>query len=363
MDGAKGRVWYGLHFYPGCAQYEEAPGEKYMVFLNEDTIRKMDPTFAGCPIFIRHVDEVAPNINEVKQEADGFVLESFYNESDGKHWCKFLTLNEKADELIGQGWCLSNCYIPTSFGAPGRWNGIDYDREITNGRYEHLAIVPDPRYEESKILSPDDFKKYNEDQQIELKRLANNKKEGVKSMLSFFKKAKVENTNDIENMLVVLPKSKKEILISDLVKNADEKESKAGDPMEAHPDHMVKMNDDSMMKVKDLVRKYQDCMNELGDMKKAKEEPKEEEKNDDGGDDDAVMDEDDHHKENEDKKEEEDKEEKKKNALEEKEAAKAAAKIKADRLKNAHKNVKNDDEDVPVLMLAREQVELGKLLF
>lgn len=222
-DEAKGDIYYGIHFYPGICQYQEGNEEPYRVFLNEDTLRSMDPSFAGRPVFVLHVDQIETDINQLRKEADGWVSESFYNQADGKHWVKFVVVSSKGKEAVSKGLKLSNCYLPKTLGPGGTWNGIDYKNEITEAVYEHLAIVPNPRYEESIILTPEDFKKYNDSKIEELKKLKNSKDER-KSMFNFFKRTKVENSVDLESMSVLLPKSKQEIMISKLINDADEHE-------------------------------------------------------------------------------------------------------------------------------------------
>jgi len=198
----KGTIWYGMHFYPGVAEYQDPAGEAYRVFLNEDTIRSMDPTFAGRPIFVEHVDGVEANVDELRKEAEGWVIESFFNAADGKHWVKFISVTERADRAIKSGLRLSNAYAPTKYSQGGLWNGVTYSKEITGGEYEHLAIVKHPRYEESVIMTPEEFKAYNERCVEGLKRLANsNEPKGEKKMaFKLFKKTKVENSIDIEGM-------------------------------------------------------------------------------------------------------------------------------------------------------------------
>lgn len=173
IKNSKGNVYYGMHFYPGLAEYREPGEDPYRVYLNEDTLRKMDPTFAGRPIFVEHVDEVDQSLSELRKEADGWVIESFYNSSDGKHWVKFIVVSDRAERAIKNGFRLSNAYVPKSFGQGGIWNGIEYSKEITDGEFEHLAIVSNPRYDESEIKTPEQFKKYNEDNTVELRRIAN----------------------------------------------------------------------------------------------------------------------------------------------------------------------------------------------
>lgn len=222
MQNSKGHIFYGLHMYPGVAEYSEPGKEPYRIFLNEDTIRAMGPSFAGRPVFVQHTDEVCPDINQLRAEADGFVVESFYNESDGKHWVKFLVVSDRGMDAISKGWKLSNCYIPKAFSNGGQWNGVSYSKEVKSGEYEHLAIVSDPRYEESIILTPTQFKEYNESKKVELHRLTNNKK-GSSMKISFFKKSKVENSMDMEEISVLLPVTKKEMTIKELVEFADKK--------------------------------------------------------------------------------------------------------------------------------------------
>jgi hypothetical protein len=276
-EGAKGSVFYGMHFYPGIAAYQEQDGGELRVFLNEDTIRSMDPSFAGRPIFVSHVDEVDSDIDEVKDEADGWVLESFFNASDGKHWVKFIIVSKRAERAIARGLKLSNCYVPNKYGSSGTWNGLDYDKEITGAIYEHLAIVPNPRYEESIIMTPDEFKKYNEEKLTELKRLSNSKEKGSSTMkFTFWKKEKVENTLDLENMMVSLPNTKREVSIAKLINEADED----GHTKMAHPDHMVDV-DGERMTVKRMVDCYKQAMGKMKDSEEDMENEETEEEEED----------------------------------------------------------------------------------
>lgn len=268
LKNSKGRVWYGMHFYPGVAEYQEPGKEPYRVFLNEDTIRAMGPTFTGRPIYVEHVDGVPDTVDEVREGADGWVLESFYNSADGKHWVKFITVSEKAERAIEQGMRLSNAYIPTSFARGGVWNGVSYTKEITDGEYEHLAIVRNPRYQESVILSPEEFKTYNSDKETELKRLANSKGDNQMG-LSFFKRSKVENSGEMESTIVKLPKSGKEMSITEIVTDLDARLMNS----EANVDHTVKVGKESMT-VKALLEKNEALSNEIEELKNAsKEDP------------------------------------------------------------------------------------------
>lgn len=421
LSNTAAKRFFGLHFYPGVAQYQDDPSQDpYRVFLNEDTLRKMDPSFQGKPIFVDHVNEVDPNIDILKKEVDGWVLKSFYNETDGKHWVEFLICSERGERAVRSGMRLSNAYIPKSFKDGGLWNGVPYLKEITDAEYEHLAIVENPRYEESVIMTPDEFKQYNENKSQELKKVANSK--GAKMKFNFFKKTSVENAIDPE-LVLMLPKSGRSISLSKLINDAYEKDQ---DPaMEKHDEkepesekshsmadenHMMKIHDGSYMKVKDAMHKMKSMMDELEDLKSKKKDSKEEEldlKVDPSGVDaegDLHNDEEEEKASEEKKKEmndeemddslehpeepvhdaedpEEDKEAKKKalslaeheqKEIEEakqknkkkNEAERAAAKAKADRLKNAH--LRADalmNEQPQVIELSEDRVSRGKVRY
>ncbi len=376
IKNSKGKIYYGLHFYPGVAEYQEPGKDAYRVFLNEDTLRKMDPTFAGRPVFVEHVDDVDENVDELRKEADGWVVESFFNAADGKHWVKFLVCSERGERAIARGMRLSNCYVPNAFDRGGLWNGVSYAKEVRDGEYEHLAIVPNPRYDESVILTPDEFKTYNDDLSIELKRLANHKKGAGKMAFKLFKRAKVENSAiDLEATLVLLPKSNREVSLMQLCNEADEKK--------ANGDHMVDVGG-TKMTLNELMDKHKAVCDELEGMKtekanaaaeadKATENAEDEDDDKKENDDDMENAEDDEKaKITEDKEKEVEKEKAKngdkkadkkanaatKQAADDLEARrKVAAKEKADRLRNADKR---QSEAVASVETGEDKVARGK---
>lgn len=345
-------IYYGIHFSEGCAQYQ-GKENSYKIFLNEDTIRKMDKSFAGKPVYVKHVDEV--NLQNLQNEAAGYVVESFKNAADGKTWVKFIVITDEAKEKIKNGWRLSNSYIPKNFGPSGEWHAIPYEKEITDAEYEHLAIVDTPRYNESIILTPEEFKKYNEKKQEELKKIANSKGE-KKMAFNFFKKTKVENSTDLEGMSVQLPKSKLEVPIAKLVNDADEAEMKKNDDKMADEKHHVMVGEEKM-NVLDLVKKYQDCKNELEEMKKKDDDEDEDKKNEEEKEVEHKED-----KKNDDEESEEDKdldEEALKKEKEEEIAKKKNEKEKRfNEMANAHK-VANTQERA-TLLTSMDRVAIGR---
>lgn len=263
------QIYYGLHMEPGVAEY---PEKDYMLYIDETALKKMDKTFAGKPVYVDHVEEV--ELDELETKADGYVVESFYNRLDGKHWVKFIVVSDKGKEKIANGWKLSNAYVPLEVGDGGEWHAVKYDQEVFDGEYEHLAIVKEPRYEKSVILTPEDFKAYNEQKEGELLKIANSKKtikQGAAGMFKFFKRETVENSKELEEYAVILPKSKREVNLSKLVNEMDELEVAKEEPKAANEMDLVEINGEEMS-VKDLCNKYNELVLELEEVKKKEED-------------------------------------------------------------------------------------------
>lgn len=256
-----GQVFFGLHMAPGVAEYRPAGQEPYRVMLTEDTIKAMDASYSGKPVYVRHATEID------LEKADGYVIESFYNPADGKHWAQFLVTTQNGLEAIRNHWKLSNCYFIKETRGGGLWHGLDYDKEVARGEYEHLAIVNDPRYEESVILTPEEFKAYNAKKVLEAKRLANSKEKKTVSLFSLFKKEKVENSAELENLSVILPKSKIEKTVTQLVNEADVMAMEVGKPRMANGDDEMMLGEEKLS-INAMIEKYNAVCNELAEMKK-----------------------------------------------------------------------------------------------
>jgi len=221
------KIFYGLHFCPGVAEYTNSE----RIYIPESTAKKMDATFPGRPVYVEHVDGH-------DKEPDGYVVESFFNPFDGMHWAKFIVTSEEGQRKIQDGWRLSNAYFVTGKGDGGKNHNVEYAYEVLDATYDHLAIVQAPRYEESVILNLDEFKAYNEQKKNALEQLKNSediekgkengydiqepKKNGVRIMFSFFKKEKIENGDEVKNLVVTL-KNGQEMTVEKLVEMANKK--------------------------------------------------------------------------------------------------------------------------------------------
>lgn len=201
------KLFYGLHFCDGVAQYQN---DSDRIYISESTAKEMDASFSGRPVYVGHKEADVENI----KEADGYVVRSFFNKNDGKHWAEFMAVSDEAHEAIANGWKLSNAYDIKKQAEGGRWHNVEYAYEVLEGEYNHLAIVQMPRYSESIILTAEEFKEYNLKKENELKTLTNSM--GKKFMFKFFKKDQVENSKELSEMTVSL-KNGQEMTIASLV--------------------------------------------------------------------------------------------------------------------------------------------------
>lgn len=238
--------YYGLHFSPGVVEY---PAMKKRVFIAPEIAKEMDASFTGKPLFVQHRDEY--EVGNLPAESDGVVIKSFYNIYDGNHWTEFLAISDEAEQKIQDGWLLSNSYKAQVDNDKGESKNVSYDHAVTSAEYHHMALVPKPRYENSVIYTPEQFKEYNDKLKAQLEHLNNSKDEDA---IMFFKKTKADNSDALKEMSVMLPKSKVEKTVMQLINEADEVEAGRDAKRYASDDDVVKVGDEEVS-VKDLVAK------------------------------------------------------------------------------------------------------------
>ena len=61
--------------------------------------------------------------------------------------------DEAAQEALDSGYSVSCAYDADEDDTGGIWHEIPYTSEVTDGKYMHMAIVPKPRYEGSRVLA------------------------------------------------------------------------------------------------------------------------------------------------------------------------------------------------------------------
>lgn len=227
------RIFYARHMQPGVVKYNNGT---VLVDVQGMKNLALSAKNRSIPVYIGHKDKV--NLQNIKEEAEGYVCDSFYNEKDGWAWFKFIAIDDKVYNAIKKGFSVSNCYNVTQWGNGGTKNNCAYKQEILNGEFEHLAIVPDPRYENSCIMTPEEFKKYQDGLDKQLNELRNSKSEEKKPMFKFFKNEKKEVTGaDIDLDTSVELEGGTSVTLRQMVnsvseaqkKEADEKKLKVGE--------------------------------------------------------------------------------------------------------------------------------------
>lgn len=260
----KAVVFYGLHFASGVVRYPEM-NPPFTILVNSDVAQEMDSTMAGAPLFVNHVNP-GTELEEIqKGNDDGGVIESFFNQPDGFHWTKFSVNTQEGLDAIKKGWTLSNCWEPQARDETGTWHEVPYQKVAMNGNYRHLAIVENPRYGESKILTPEQFKQYNEECETRLLALRNSKEGAenvstVKKVLDFFN-VETKETKIDEKLYVTLPLTNKKVNVQQFLMNADEEMSKIPEGY-ANPEHKIKLADGRVCNIGQMVE-YHKGMSEM----------------------------------------------------------------------------------------------------
>lgn len=364
------QMFYARHMEPGLCGYGDE-----RVLIDLDTMKLMAPSFVGKPVFVGHNPVVGQfmrgMVSKLPDETDGYIVESFFNPLDGWLWVKMLLTSDAAFKAVKEGNAVSNAYLPKQVsGAGGEHHAVDYDRKIGNAEFTHLAIVPDPRYENAKIFTPDEYKAYQAQKQRELSELQNSK--GSRKMFKFFRNKKEEVTGneipedafiELSNGKTVTLKEMQEAVAKD---EADKAEKENAKKKTAALDAKVKVGDTEMT-VGDLAKRYE----ELSNKKERKNEDDDKETKKDKKDDESMNESDDDEDEEKKKKKKDDekenesdddgdkakKEKEKENAKAKKDAEdKAAAKKKNfDELNNAHLK-----KQVRPIAVSVNQVERGK---
>lgn len=280
-----GRRYYSLHI---CEGLTSSNGKTLLV--QDSALRRMDPSFEGKPvvfledhinleIYDRMVEEYRKTGKLDSKILAGVVSKSFFNEQDGKHWVEYVVWMPAAIAACESGMKVSNGYWSTRDGGEGTWHGFNYDVEVLDGEYTHLLLTDQPRYTESITLTPERYGEYNEAHRKQLAEVKNTlegaKPMAKKGLFGFLKSENVEEVNLDRD--TTLPKSKRTINVAEVLNEMDEaavKEDKG--EMYANMDHKVKLHDNSVCNVGELIEKYKglaeehsNAMEELEEYRKA----------------------------------------------------------------------------------------------
>lgn len=209
------KFYYTRHMQAGLCGYEDET-----ILVDTDAVVKLGNTFKGKPVYIQHQDV---KMETLKEDAVGYVQNTFMG-VDGWLWSEIMITDDEAHEVIAKGWAVSNAYIPTEWGAEGSKNNLPYDREVLNGEFTHLALVPNPRYEGAKIYTPEQYQARNT--QL-VNSLANSKPQPKKGfVMKFWKKEEVSDASTADFVEYTNGKGETVTKSVEEMKNALEAEAK-----------------------------------------------------------------------------------------------------------------------------------------
>lgn len=142
---------------PGLVHYEDlrnSNGESVggNVLVQKDAFDRMAASLEGKPIINWDHRKVSPE-DFKKGRAQGVIVgPAIFNAVDGWYHAKGLVWDEATRKNIENGYSISCAYTVSEWGeGPGTHNQVPYMREVLNGSYTHIAVVPVPRYEGARI--------------------------------------------------------------------------------------------------------------------------------------------------------------------------------------------------------------------
>lgn len=141
---------------PGVISYEDIG--MGLVMVGRNALDRMRPSFVGMPVFnFVHKDVEAPEAfdfeNATKENMAVGIISSVGTGEDGWDWADMMIWDEETQVNIEKnGFTVSCAYDTIQSGPPGKHNGIEFDEEVLDGKYVHMAIVDNPRYEGSTVI-------------------------------------------------------------------------------------------------------------------------------------------------------------------------------------------------------------------
>lgn len=127
------------------------PEQNQMVYISPNNLPIIAQKFKGCKIVVEH-KEVSEE--QAQQEIVGYVSNVYME--DGWAWADFTVHSQEAIDAINQGFSTSCAYSAVMKKEGGVKNAVQYDDEVIDIREDdvitHIALVPNPRYDDSIIL-------------------------------------------------------------------------------------------------------------------------------------------------------------------------------------------------------------------
>jgi len=325
------------------------------VLVSQETLEAISKSIMGVPVVIDHPEDLINDENIKTLDVVGRVADMHYEAEDDFWYAHFVIDDQRGVDLLNQGFGISTAWFGDKYASGGTLNNVGYDRELLEGRYEHLAIVKTPRYEMAVNPIFLNSKSCNENQPDSNIKVTNiilnsNEQKGSSMIGKIFKKLVSREeikTNEGEEVFVNVDGTDVPIsqMISELKlnkKNAEEKKEEEKKMANGADEVDV---DGEKISVNELVKRYK-AGQKKNEVEEKKEEKKDEKKNE--------ADPKEEEKKNSDDEDEDDKkkEAKKKNSLDETEK-------NFQMIKSLHENgITYELEDK--FLSTHERVQLGK---
>jgi hypothetical protein len=142
---------------PGLVEYEYMnDGDGARVLVTKNAIDKMlkDPekSIVGKPVINLAHREVSPD-DYKNGKADGVVTRAWWDPEQAWYCCEALVWDEDTRRnLLNEAVSCEYTALPP-WGPAGQLNQVHYDKEVTDGRFKHLAVVSGPRYEGATLMN------------------------------------------------------------------------------------------------------------------------------------------------------------------------------------------------------------------
>ena len=117
------------------------------ILVTKAALDQMKQSAIGIPVIIEHPTEKITDESIKTMPVVGRVADLHYIESEELWYAHFVVDTSEAVSLLENGHGVSTAWYGEKYGESGTFNNSPFDRELIEGRYEHLAIVATPRYE------------------------------------------------------------------------------------------------------------------------------------------------------------------------------------------------------------------------
>lgn len=117
------------------------------ILLGNEVLASMAKTAHGIPVTIEHPDMPINENTMNKIKIAGRVAGMDYSAETDEWFANFICDSAEGVDLLKKGYGVSTGWYGDKYGPGGTYNGVEYQQELKSARYEHLAIVRNPRYE------------------------------------------------------------------------------------------------------------------------------------------------------------------------------------------------------------------------